>query len=509
MKRQLALIPLLLIIAVACEGATTQANSPAATPPAANPPASSPPPANPTPPTPQPTPPTPPTSSGDIFVLNKKLAKSVNFGNALEAPNEGDWGMRLEESFFQAVKDGGFTAIRLPIKWSNHAGQSAPYALEPVFLERVRWAVKQATDRGLAIIVDFHHYDELMTAPAANVERFLGIWKNVAAAFKDTPESVFFELHNEPNGAIEPLWNDYAARALAVVRASNPNRAVIVGPNGWNSAWRLPELKLPADNKLIVTFHNYEPFTFTHQGAEWINPVMPTGVTWPAPGATPRAGWANWSWNTALGSASDTALSVTYQQGYAGLYLHSDTGADTGSGGYTTLRLQTSRAVKLHILCLEKNQQSGNPSGVNVETQANVTLEVNLKDCGNPVTLHDLMIQSGSPDPQAAFTLSTLELTKSGGSLNLIGNARSAVADYLDFAAAWGKANNRPIFMGEFGAYNKGDLDSRVRWTTAVREDAEKRNMSWAYWEFGAGFGVYDRTKKAYIAPLLNALVPR
>jgi endoglucanase len=369
--------------------------------------------------------------------------------------------------------------------------------------------VKQATDRGLAIIVDFHHYDELMTDPAGNLERFLGIWKNVAEAFKDAPNSVFFELHNEPNNKIEPLWNEYLAQALAVVRTSNPSRAVIVGPNGWNSAWRLPELNLPADDKLIVTFHNYEPFTFTHQGAEWINPMPPVGVTWPTPGATPRAGWQNWSWGTDVGSSSDTALSVTYKQGWAGFYLHSDTGADTGSSGYKTLRLQTDRAVKLRILCLEKNEQASNPPGVAVETVANTPLEVNLSECGNPTTLRDLMIQSNVGEAQPAFTLSTLELTKPGATLNLIGNARASVAEYLDFAAAWGKANNRPMFMGEFGAYGKADMNSRARWTQFVREETEKRQMSWGYWEFGAGFGVYDRTANAWIAPILNALLPR
>jgi endoglucanase len=41
-----------------------------------------------------------------------------------------------------------------------------------------------------------------------------------------------------------------------------------------------------------------------------------------------------------------------------------------------------------------------------------------------------------------------------------------------------------------------------------VREEAEKRGWSWAYWEFGAGFGVYDRTREAYREELLRALIP-
>ncbi|HJZ59323.1 MAG TPA: glycoside hydrolase family 5 protein [Gemmataceae bacterium] len=79
----------------------------------------------------------------------------------------------------------------------------------------------------------------------------------------------------------------------------------------------------------------------------------------------------------------------------------------------------------------------------------------------------------------------------------------------FDQAAAWGKTNNRPIFLGEFGAYEKADMDSRARWTAAVVREAEARGFSWAYWEFGAGFGAYDRQAKAWRDPLLKALVPK
>jgi endoglucanase len=52
-------------------------------------------------------------------------------------------------------------------------------------------------------------------------------------------------------------------------------------------------------------------------------------------------------------------------------------------------------------------------------------------------------------------------------------------------------------------------MESRIRWTTAVAREAEARGWSWAYWEFGAGFGVYDREQRQWHEGLKNALLAR
>jgi endoglucanase len=79
----------------------------------------------------------------------------------------------------------------------------------------------------------------------------------------------------------------------------------------------------------------------------------------------------------------------------------------------------------------------------------------------------------------------------------------------LDFAAAWGKKNNRPINLGEFGAYDKADMDSRARWTKFMTDAAIERGMSFDYWEFCAPeFGLYDQKTKTFRKPLLEAVLP-
>ena len=62
------------------------------------------------------------------------------------------------------------------------------------------------------------------------------------------------------------------------------------------------------------------------------------------------------------------------------------------------------------------------------------------------------------------------------------------------------------MFLGEFGAYREADLESRARWTRFVAREAERLGISWAYWEFCAGFGAYDPKAEAWREALKSAL---
>jgi hypothetical protein len=66
------------------------------------------------------------------------------------------------------------------------------------------------------------------------------------------------------------------------------------------------------------------------------------------------------------------------------------------------------------------------------------------------------------------------------------------------------------MYLGEFGAYRAGDMDSRARWTAAVVREAEKHGFSWSYWECcSIHFGAYDAPTRSWRPPLLQALMPR
>jgi len=83
-----------------------------------------------------------------------------------------------------------------------------------------------------------------------------------------------------------------------------------------------------------------------------------------------------------------------------------------------------------------------------------------------------------------------------------------AVNADFDMAQEWSKKYHRPLTLGEFGAYEKADMASRVRWTKYIARHAEDRNWSWSYWQFDSDFIVYDIDKGEWVKPILNALIP-
>ncbi|MFX0181625.1 MAG: glycoside hydrolase family 5 protein [Candidatus Hodarchaeota archaeon] len=304
---------------------------------------------------------------------NSDVLKGVNLGNALEAPEEGDWGIILVDRFFQAIKDAGFTCVRVPIRWNAHAETDEPYTIKDSLFKRIDWVVNNSLFHNLVCIINIHHYEELMADPEGHKDRFLSLWQQISNHYQNQSQNLYFELLNEPtNNLTNNLWNQYLDEAVGVIRHTNPTRKIIIGPTNWNNLNQIENLILPQDPNIIATFHYYSPFQFTHQGAEWVE----------------------------------------------------------GSNAWMGTKWEGTESEKAQIM-----------------------------------------------------------------------------ADF-DTAAEWAKKCNTSLLLGEFGAYSKAEMASRVRWTEFVRQEAENRNISWCYWEFAAGFGIYRKISSSWEKDLLQALLP-
>ena len=304
----------------------------------------------------------------DAVAQNAAMKRGVNiWANALR-PDE------TQKPFdpsrhFKLIRQAGFSTVRLA--WRAFEYMDESNKLKPDYLARMDEFVHSALDAGLIVIVDEHDYEFCAKDVAACRVKLDAFWTQIGERYKNLPNRVIFEMLNEPNQAMTAeIWNAQIPETLAVIRATNPTRNVIVGPGNWNGIEFLPKLVLPDDPHLIVTFHYYHPMEFTHQGASWVPQYTKLGVAW------------------------------------------------------------------------------GSPAEV------------------------DLMNKE------------------------------------LDSVKAWGEANKRPIFLGEFGTIEDGKMVDRVKWTSAMARGADARGFSWAWWQFSNNMKVFDTDKDAWVEPILNALIP-
>jgi endoglucanase len=71
----------------------------------------------------------------------------------------------------------------------------------------------------------------------------------------------------------------------------------------------------------------------------------------------------------------------------------------------------------------------------------------------------------------------------------------------------WSLEHRRPILLGEFGAYEKGPMKSRARYTAYVARTAESLGWAWTYWQFDSDFVAYDIETDHWIKPIRKALI--
>jgi endoglucanase len=314
-------------------------------------------------------------SGPDALIMNKLIGRGINIGGALDTPKtEGEWGVTLQDEYFQIIKDAGFNSIRLPIRWNAHAENIPPYTIDPNFFKRIDWAINNCLSRGITVVLTTHHYDELYSDPNGQKDKFVAMWKQIAERYKNYPYRVIFDPLMEATGNLDAdKWNSLLKETIATIRKSNPNRTIVICAAGLSCIENLSRLELPQDDRnIIVSIFYYTPQEFTAQGATWIKDSEK---------------WLGTKW---VGSE----------------------------------------------------------------------------------------------------------------------NEKQRIAKDFYIAADWAKKNNRPIYLNEFGAYEKADMESRVRWTKCVAEAATARGFSISYWEFCSVFGAYDQQTKSWHKELLEALIP-
>ncbi|MBX2944854.1 MAG: cellulase family glycosylhydrolase [Cyclobacteriaceae bacterium] len=184
---------------------------------------------------------------------------------------------------FEQIKSLGCDVIRLPINLHYMTNGAPDYVLDPLFLNMLDQVVDWAEELQLHLILDNHTFDPDVATTPDVIHPLKKTWAQMAMHFKNRSNFIYYEILNEPHGISDAVWSQIQQEVIEVIREHDPQHYIIVGGAGWNGYSNLSELPVYDDDKLIYTFHFYDPFIFTHQGATWGSPSMASLANVPFP----------------------------------------------------------------------------------------------------------------------------------------------------------------------------------------------------------------------------------
>jgi endoglucanase len=326
--------------------------------------------------------------------------------------------------------------------------------------------------------------------------RFVALWRAIAERYADEPTIAGFDLLNEP--VVETSigqWQELAERTIAAIREVDPAHAVFVervnGVAGDFSENRDRNFFRVSDPNVVYEFHFYKPLTFTHQNAPWV-PFIAADARYPDASATE----VEWFHLTYLRSAEGARLpgGDSPWHYYAGQPVTvSDPAINVGLPTFGCSNVGAGQAL-FDELVLERVDAEGKPleelwrenfdtgrgwfywgqhgydlrraaagglvpgqghsgialgvAGASIETTVGAEYLRFVPTLGQRYRLSGWMKGERIP-PDAACQLS-LQFSKSSVPVHTRDRAfiEQELADYLD----WGKREQVPVFLGEFGA---------------------------------------------------------
>lgn len=240
-------------------------------------------------------------SAGTKIAYWDTVRRGANFFNGTE---------RIER--FRAAKEFGIEVVRLaPSKWLNGRPEkeAGDFLIGPKGKYRgivdkdikcLKAVLDDAEKSGVKIVLT------LLSLPGARWKEHNGgveeralwedfavqktaieFWKDLARELKDHPALVGYNLRNEPSPELAKekftdwysgdyaKWyakvkgtpadlNDFYRRAVNAIRDVDPKTPIVLDSGFYATPWAFSILEPVADDKILYSFHMYEPYAFTN-----------------------------------------------------------------------------------------------------------------------------------------------------------------------------------------------------------------------------------------------------
>ena len=238
---------------------------------------------------------------------NKKVVAGWNLGNQFECsapgqdgesmaignPDNADkaetaWGNPVvTKKMIKAVKDAGFNAVRIPVRWQCHITNDKAMTVSKTWMARIKEVVGWCLSYDMQVVINVHHDKWLESTPyyknkEENCQKLALLWNNIATEFKDYDYRLAFAGHNEvhvpgfwgapteENLAVQNAYNQVFVDMVRATGGNNDKRHLIVQTYVCNPDFGINngQFIVPQDiegngNKYMsVEFHYYNPYDY-------------------------------------------------------------------------------------------------------------------------------------------------------------------------------------------------------------------------------------------------------
>ena len=199
--------------------------------------------------------------------MNRGFNLSGCFEVGTTGTAENIWMGHIDDKTFSFIKSLGCDVVRVPMQFGHFITSKTDFTLTQAYWDRLDTLLDLGEKYEITVIIDNHQWKYCEMFPTDHALSFLqSIWRQVAEHCKDRDYCVY-EILNEPDGTWwRNHWGETQELVLKAIREIDTRHDVIVTPAPYGTIAQLPDYD---DDHLIYTIHTYEPFVFTHQGAEF------------------------------------------------------------------------------------------------------------------------------------------------------------------------------------------------------------------------------------------------
>ncbi|MEZ0538182.1 glycoside hydrolase family 5 protein [Fibrella arboris] len=440
---------------------------------------------------------------GPNLMLNNQpvLLQGIAFGNWVWDNTATPSLLHHNEQDYARLQSMGLNCVRFYLNYKYFEDDNAPYIYKQAGWNWLDQNVRWAKQHGIYLILNVHipqggyqsqgNGGALWDVPE-NQNRLVALWKAIAQRYQDEPSIAGYDLLNEPvvTRSIDQ-WQTLAQRLVGTIRTVDRRHLVVVERlNAVGTEWKdvngERNLFLVKDDNVMYQFHMYDPFEFTHQTFAWAGRPAdevqrypdPTKISMPSDAAWYTATFANpslpagtWGW--------------AYFEGVK--YKADDPKLTIGGAVCAAARLGAGRAF-FDDLVLNEYDANGrlvraiaqlsmdSPDGWYFWSKAN-TGTLTLTNAGRTdkaLTISGTTDDANTGNFTTKFTVQPgysyqingwmrgenipasagvqLRIDFETSSQPIVARGKAQLRQAMQFYADWGRKNNVPIYLGEYGA---------------------------------------------------------